>query len=60
MILMIIMSGFKMISISYVNYEELSKLKRYNSKRRGCIDTYDDVIKRLIKVHEKKINPGGD
>lgn len=49
----------KLISISYDNYMKLSMLKKHNPERRGMIDTYNDVIEKLLKDHEKKLNPGG-
>jgi len=49
----------KLISISNDNYMKLSMLKRHNPDRRGMMDTYNDVVDRLLRDHEKKLNPGG-
>jgi len=45
------------ITISHDSHVELTKMKRYNPKRKRKMDTYDDVIQRLIE--SKKEDKGG-
>jgi len=56
-IIMIIMSNSIVITISQENHKKLTKMKEYNKHRKGKIDTYDDVIKKLIE--SKKEEKGG-
>jgi len=47
------MSNSIVITISQENHKKLTKMKEYNQNRKGKIDTYDDVIKRLLEGNKK-------